>query len=213
MSSSSENREETVSTALRGLVKILRHGQPSMSLEAAITHINDALVKANEEPTYTVEDLESRLNDIAQRAAQPGSKDKVRLEIRDDTLVSPSGHSIATNEDHFVQLSDDVREAVHLTHKKAVTSIMLSGLHPGGKAGKKHREHVHMCPPDNTSLAGSKEKVSNVKLTVDVAAARAAGIEFVASTQGVILCASVIPPEFITKVEDLVDGAWVVRSK
>ena len=107
---------------------------------------------------------------------------------------------IRANQGHSVELEQPVLspyltegQVLHCTLLVHENDIRRTGLSPMG------RTHVHMIMIDGSSWHMCRPS-SDLYIFVDTTRARAAGLEFFLSDNGVVLCPTVIPPEFLTFV-------------
>lgn len=144
---------------------------------------DDLLSAINQKQKYgrdiTAEDIEHIIE----------HSDKKRLEINGEMIRALYGHSIPEKIEKTVIVPPDI--LYHGTPRKAVASIMKSGLKP------MKRQYVHLSRDIATAVqVGSRRDSSPVILAVNAKAAHENGVRFYQGNDAVIL-ADDIPPEYI----------------
>lgn len=136
---------------------------------------------------------------------------KQRFALRDGMIRANQGHSgaVAARLNDEAML-DDIHVAAHCVHG-TTRAAWEGGIRDGGLS-RMRRRHVHFSerPFGDAEIVSGMRNTSQVLVHVDVAAARAAGIRFFRSANGVILSAGVdgvIPPHLFSRVEEVVGGA------
>jgi len=144
------------------------------------------------------------------------ANDKQRYTLRE----SAAGLSIRANQGHTMRdisvemapVADDVTLALHGTYHHAWPSIRAGGL------SRMKRQHVHLArglPGESGTISGMRSSCE-VLVWVDVRRARAAGLQFFESSNGVILTPGdsrgAIPAEFFARVDDRRTGAVMLAA-
>jgi 2'-phosphotransferase len=109
------------------------------------------------------------------------------------------GHSVPVHLD-LEEITDDDTVAMHGTTREAWQQIEKTGLNRMG------RQHVHLAGGLPGEVLSGMRATSKVVVTVDVGKARADGIRFYKSENGVILSegkAGVIDPKYFKQVQFL----------
>ena len=140
--------------------------------------------------------------------------DKQRFSLRERgrslDIRANQGHSMAGVSIEMSQLPESVSLAVHGTYWAAWKSIQTGGL------SKMRRQHVHLARglPGESGVISGMRKSCEVLVWVDLAKARAAGMTFYESENGVVLTdgfGGSVPPEFFDRVEERATGRVIWR--
>lgn len=156
--------------------------------------------------------------DEARVRAVVAQSDKQRFALRE----TPDGLAVRANQGHSMQgitvqmrsLPDEVTHAVHGTYRAAWTTIRTAGL------SRMRRQHVHLARglPGESGVISGMRASCELLVWVDVSRARAAGMRFYESDNGVILTDGfdgTVAPEFFSRVEERATGAliWPTRAE
>jgi putative RNA 2'-phosphotransferase len=115
---------------------------------------------------------------------------KSRFTVAGELIRAAQGHT--TQVGPVGQVQAPPATLFHGTTATAADSIMATGLHPGS------RRDVHLSADLDTATTVGARRGDPVILTVDAAAAHAAGLQFRVADNGVWLT-SAVPAEFITR--------------
>ena len=176
----------------RKLSRVLRHGIITEKLRMN----NEGYVRIDE--LLNNENFTSyKKDDIIKVVA---NNDKQRFKISDDgkMIRANQGHSkevgeLINDEKSMKVVGDEIQYAYHGTTNEAYNSIKKEGLKPMS------RKHIHMSL--NNSLSGYRANCQ-VLLEIDVTAARADGVTFYESDNGVILTSQQIHKKYIRKMKN-----------
>lgn len=128
--------------------------------------------------------------DLATVQAVVAGDAKHRFTIAGEMIRAAQGHTVEVDPVGEPQVPPPV--LFHGTTAPAADAIGASGLHPGA------RRDVHLSGDAATAAEVGARRGEPVTLTIDTAAAAAAGIEFRVADNGVWLTGH-IPAEFITR--------------
>ena len=141
--------------------------------------------------------------------------DKQRFSLRRTAeghlaIRANQGHSMTSISIEMSELGDSVTRAVHGTYLAAWPSIQAAGL------SKMGRQHVHLARdlPGESGVISGMRKSCEVLVWVDVTRARAAGMVFYESENGVVLTdgfGGAVPPRFFDRVEERATGRLMWR--
>lgn len=134
------------------------------------------------------------IEDAEHLARIVSNDDKTRYEMDagNERIRATQGHSVRVDpRTVMTPLPPHITVAYHGTFNRFLESIFRDGL------SRMRRDLVHMCQTENTSVGRSGTEVT---LKIDVASARASGIEFWLSKNGYVL-AEHVPAGFISRIE------------
>lgn len=126
------------------------------------------------------------------RIVSNDDKARYELDVDNQRIRATQGHSVRVDPRTLMApLPSHITVVYHGTFNVHLDSIFRDGL------SRMRRDLVHMCQTENTSVGRSGTEVT---LKIDVASARASGIQFWLSKNGYVL-AEHVPARFISRTE------------
>lgn len=142
--------------------------------------------------------------------------DKQRFSLREQpelAVRANQGHSMKDVSIEMSELPSDVHSAVHGTYHSAWECIKNDGL------SRMRRQHIHLARdvPGESGVISGMRASCEVLVWVDVSRARAAGVRFLESANGVILTEGVdgvLPPAYFSRAVERATGLvlWQVEG-
>ena len=194
----------------KALTKLLRHH----AMQDGVPISPDGWMLVEDALRYVAKKRKIKSNEAAVRKLVEQS-DKQRFSVRETNeglaIRANQGHSMDGINIAMQSLPDHVGLAVHGTYHEAWPSIQSSGL------SRMARQHVHMARdlPGQSGVVSGMRSNCELLIWVDVARARAAGMRFFESENGVILTDGIdgaVPTEFFDRVEERATGKLLLQA-